>query len=98
MTSIRVNLDDEACEVVGVNTMKIRMHDVVVRTLTNVRVLGLGRNLISLGALNSKGCDFSASGGAMMVRKRDQVVCEANKRGNSYILNGSTVRMKAKIF
>ncbi len=45
------------CNVLGVGTVKIRMHDGVVRTLTGVRhISGLKRNLISLRELNSKDC------------------------------------------
>jgi len=42
--------------IVGVRTVRIRMFDVVVRTVTEVKhVPGLKRNLISLGTLDAKG-------------------------------------------
>lgn len=42
---------------IGIETIKIWMFDGIVRTLTAVmHVLGLQRNLVFLGALNSKGC------------------------------------------
>lgn len=40
---------------------------------------------------------FSPSGSAIRFRKRDRIVCEANKHENLYILNESTVRTSAKI-
>lgn len=42
--------NDEVCKVMGIGEVKIRMHDGVIKTLTNVRyVLDLRRNSISLG-------------------------------------------------
>jgi hypothetical protein len=39
-----------ACKIIGIGTIKIRMHDGIVRTLTNVRhIPDLKKNLISLG-------------------------------------------------
>ncbi|KAL8140268.1 hypothetical protein V2J09_006289 [Rumex salicifolius] len=45
------------CETVGIGTIRIKMHDGIVRTLMDVRhVPDLRKNLISLGVLESKGC------------------------------------------
>jgi len=46
--------NDAQCKVVGEGTIKIKTHDGIVRTLTDVRyVHELKRNLISLGTLES---------------------------------------------
>jgi len=58
------------CNVTGIGTVKIKTHDGVVRTLSNVRhVPDLKRNLILLGTLESKGCKYSAEGGVLKVSK-----------------------------
>ena len=53
--------NDHACEIVGVGTVRIKMHDGVVRTLTGVRhIPDLRKNLISLGSLDSNGCQMDS--------------------------------------
>ena len=48
--------NDESCSTVGIGTIKIKMHDGVVRELNEVRhVPTLTKNLISLGTLEAKG-------------------------------------------
>jgi len=48
--------NDNSCKVVCVKTIKIKMFDGVVRTLSDVHhVPDLRRNLISISALESKG-------------------------------------------
>jgi hypothetical protein len=48
--------NDVACKIVGMGTIRIRMHDGIVRTLKNVRhILELKKNLISLCTLDSLG-------------------------------------------
>lgn len=45
---------DIAYKIVGIGTIRIRMHDGIVRTLTNVRHMpDLKKKLISLGTLES---------------------------------------------
>ncbi|GKA06401.1 hypothetical protein Tco_0685625, partial [Tanacetum coccineum] len=61
-------------------TIRIKMHDVVVRTLTNVRhVLDLKKNLISLGVLDSKGFKYTSENGVLRVSKGALVVMKATK-------------------
>ncbi|XP_020271762.1 uncharacterized protein LOC109846933 [Asparagus officinalis] len=49
------------CKTVGIRSIKIRTHDGIVRTLSNVRhILELKKNLISLGTIDSNGFKFSA--------------------------------------
>ncbi|KAG8498774.1 hypothetical protein CXB51_005214 [Gossypium anomalum] len=49
------------CKIAGVGTIKVKMFDGVVRTLSDIRhVPELKRNLISLSTLDSKGCRYTA--------------------------------------
>ncbi|KAK2993754.1 hypothetical protein RJ640_002968 [Escallonia rubra] len=60
--------NDVACKVVEICSIQIRMHDGIVRTLTNVRhVQELRKNLIYLGTLDSNGCSYRAAGGVMRI-------------------------------
>lgn len=64
--------NDAPCKVVGMGFISIKMHDGVVRTLTDVRhVPALKKNLISSGALDSKGFKYilRVSKGALVVMK-----------------------------
>ncbi|KAG8489499.1 hypothetical protein CXB51_017516 [Gossypium anomalum] len=55
--------NNASCKIAGVRTIKVRMFDGVVRTLSNVRhVPGLKRNLISLSTLDSKGYRYTVKG------------------------------------
>nr|KYP38721.1 Retrovirus-related Pol polyprotein from transposon TNT 1-94 [Cajanus cajan] len=48
--------NDMACKTIGIRTIQIKMHDGVIRTLTEVRhVPDLKKNLISVGVLDTKG-------------------------------------------
>jgi len=61
------------CNVTGVGTVRIKTHDGVVRTLSNVRhIPDLKRNIISLGTLESKG--YSAEGGVLKVSKGSRIL------------------------
>jgi hypothetical protein len=45
---------DVMCKAIGIGTIKVRIFDGIVRTLTNARyVLDLKKNLISFGTLDS---------------------------------------------
>lgn len=49
--------DDHALEIVSIGTIKLKMFDGTIRTITEVQHLkGLKKNLLSLGQLNSPGC------------------------------------------
>ncbi|KAK2989282.1 hypothetical protein RJ640_000032 [Escallonia rubra] len=75
--------NDAACKVVGIGSIQIRMHDGIVRTLTDVRhIPDLRRHLISLGTLNSNGCSYRASGGVMRIMKGALVVMKGLKQNN----------------
>ncbi|KAK3038286.1 hypothetical protein RJ639_029874 [Escallonia herrerae] len=80
------------CKVVGIGSIQIRMHDGIVRTLTDVRhVPELRKNLISLGMLDSNGCSYRATGGVMRIMKGALVVMKGLKQNSLYLLQGSTV-------
>ena len=86
------------CKVIGRGTVQIKMHDGVIRTLTDVRhVPDLKRNLISLGTLDAQGYKFSAEGGVLKVTKGALVVMKACRSGNLYTLQGSTVTGAAAV-
>ena len=79
------------CNVTGIGTVKIKTHDGVVRTLSNIRhVLDLKHNFISLDTLESKACNYSAKGGFLKVSKGTQIFLKGLRQRNLYILQGST--------
>ena len=60
--------------------------------MTDVRhVLGLRKNLISLGTLASIRCYFSSKGRVLRVTKGSLVVIKEKKIDSLYVLKGSTV-------
>ena len=84
--------NDEACKVVGIDTIRIKMYDGFIRTLTDVRhVPKLKKNLISLGTLDSNGCTYKAEGGVLRISKGALVVMKGKKINGLYTLQGSTV-------
>jgi len=86
------------CKTIGIRSIKIRMHDGIVRTLSNVRhMLDLKKKLISLGTLGSNGYKFSAEGGVLRVSKGSFIVMKGKKVNTLYILQGSTVTDDAAV-
>ncbi|OIT03105.1 hypothetical protein A4A49_57420, partial [Nicotiana attenuata] len=68
------------------------MHDGVVRTLTDVKLVpDLKKNLISLGTLESLGCKYTGEGGVLKVSHSTLVIMKARRSGTLYTLLGSTV-------
>ena len=62
--------NDATCPVIGIDTVKIKMFDGVVRVLSNIRhVPDLRKNLISLGVLDDLGYSYSSKGGIMKIIK-----------------------------
>ena len=61
--------DDHPCLVAEVGTIRVRMFDEVVRTLSNVKhIPELKKNLISLGYLEENGYAFSCQSGSGCLR------------------------------
>ncbi|KAL5757095.1 hypothetical protein ACOSQ2_021841 [Xanthoceras sorbifolium] len=90
--------NNHACKIAGVGTVRIKMHDGVVRTLTDVRhIPDLKRNLISLSTLDSNGYKFTGGDGVLKVAKGSLIVMKAEKIGKLYILKGSTVTGAAAV-
>ncbi|XXG43978.1 hypothetical protein AAC387_Pa01g3888 [Persea americana] len=86
------------CKVVGIGAIKIKMHDSIVRTLSNVRhTPELKKNLISLGTLDSNGCTYKAGGGVMRISKDALVVMKRLKQNGLYFLQGSTITGAAAV-
>ncbi|KAK3011203.1 hypothetical protein RJ639_011565 [Escallonia herrerae] len=84
--------NDVACKVVRIGSIQIRMHDGIVRNLTNVRhFLELRKILISLGTLDSNGCSYRAAGGVIRIMKGTLIVMKGLKQNSLYLLQGSTV-------
>jgi transposase InsO family protein len=85
--------DNTPCEVIGIGSVKIRTHDGMTRTLTDVRhVPTMFRNLISLSTLDNMGYKYFTSGGVLKVSKGSLVVMKgAMKSTNLYVLSGDTI-------
>ncbi|KAH0645603.1 hypothetical protein KY284_033487 [Solanum tuberosum] len=77
----------------GVGSIRLRNHNGLTRTLTDVRyVPNLKKNLISVGALESKGFKVIADNGVMRICSGALVVMKAIRRNNNmYHYQGSTV-------
>lgn len=62
-------------KVIGIGSIRIKMLDGIVRTLTNVRrVPDMKKNLISLGSLDSNGCSCTLEKGVIRFTLGSQVV------------------------
>ncbi len=85
--------DNIACEIVGIGSVQIRMHDGMIRTLTDVRhIPAMARNLISLSTLDLKGYQHSGSGGVLKVTKGSLVHMKGDMNSAKlYVLRGNTV-------
>ncbi|XP_059626180.1 uncharacterized protein LOC132269140 [Cornus florida] len=91
LTSLCFN-SQKAFKILGIGIVKIKTHNGLVRTLSDVRqVPDLKMNLISVGVLDSKGYKFVTEGGVMMVVMDSLVVLQGTKVKNLYILQENTV-------
>jgi len=83
--------NDVLCKTIGIGTIKIKMHDGIIRTLTKVRhVSELKKNLISIGIMDGKGFKCSTEIGVMKIQKGSTMVMKGIKGGDLYILQGTT--------
>lgn len=89
--------DDNPCEIVGIGSVQIRMHDGMVRTLDNVRhIPRMARNLISLSTLDDDGYKYSASGGVLKVSRGSLVYMVGDMNSaRLYVLRGNTLHVSA---
>lgn len=85
--------NDAACKVAGKGAVRIKMHDGVIRTLSDVRhVPDLKKNLISMGTLDALGYKYTGSDGVLKVSRGALVVMKGQRLGGSlYVLQGTTV-------
>jgi hypothetical protein len=83
--------NDFSCKIVGVGSVRIKMHDGSIRTLTYVRhVAELRKNSISFGVLYSTGYRCKIQGGVLKVSKGILVVINAKRIGSLYRFKGRT--------
>ncbi|KAM2004372.1 hypothetical protein ACFX15_027830 [Malus domestica] len=84
--------NNNACKTQGIGKICLKMHDGTVRELSDVRyVPDMKKNLISLGALESKGLKITMEGGVLKAVYGALVVMKGTRRNNLYFLQGSTV-------
>ena len=84
--------NDASCRAMGVGTVKIRMFDGVIRTLTGVHyVPGLRKSLISLGQLASMGCKVTLEKDGLKVSRGALILMKGDMFRNLYLLKGTTV-------
>nr|TKS11520.1 hypothetical protein D5086_0000072530 [Populus alba] len=84
--------NNNVSEVKGIGTIHLKMHNGVVKTLTEVRyVPDLKKNLFSLGVLESSGYKIIMHGGVLRAIRGALVVLRGTRIGNLYFLDGSTV-------
>jgi len=84
--------NDAACQIIGISTVQIRMFDDVVRDLTDVRyVPQIKKNIISVGAVESKGLKVTLKNEILKVTKGSLVVMKGIRDKNLYYLKGSIV-------
>ena len=88
-----------SCKIVGIRTVKIKMFNGIVRTLTDVKhIPDLKRNLISLSTPDSNVYKFIDEGGVIRVSRGAFVVMKGTKQhGQLYVLQGFTVTGDASI-
>ena len=85
--------DDNPREIVGRGSVRIKTHDGMIRTLTDVRhIPTMARNLISLSTLDVEGYKHTGSRRVMKVSKGSLIhmVGDMNS-ANLYVLRGSTL-------
>ena len=84
--------DDSSCKIFGIGSIRLRNHDGSTRLLTDVRyVPNLRKNLISLGALESKGFTMTIRDGVLKVTSGALLTMKGVRRNNLYYYQGSTI-------
>ncbi|KAG8490426.1 hypothetical protein CXB51_013710 [Gossypium anomalum] len=85
--------NNASCKIAGFRTIKVKLFDGVVKTLSDVRhVPELKRNLIFLSTLDSKGYRYTAENGVLKISKDSLVVMKGQRKtAKLYVLKGSTV-------
>ena len=84
--------NDSSSKVISIGTVKIKMHDGTIRTLSDVRyVPDLRKNLISLSSLDFKGCIINIESSDIKVSLGVLILLKGKSTGSLYILEGSTI-------
>ncbi|KAG8486047.1 hypothetical protein CXB51_019338 [Gossypium anomalum] len=84
--------NDSSSKVIGIGTVKIRIHNGTIRTLSDVRyVPNLRKNLISLSILDLKGCRINIESSDIKVSRGALVLLKGKRTSSLYILEGSTM-------
>ncbi|KAG8472618.1 hypothetical protein CXB51_034307 [Gossypium anomalum] len=84
--------NDSSSKVIGIGIVKIKMHDGMIRTLSDVRyVPDLRKNLISLSILDLKGCRINIESSGIKVSRGPLVLLNGKRTGSLYIMEGSTM-------
>ncbi|MFQ6650084.1 hypothetical protein Gotur_023257 [Gossypium turneri] len=79
-------------KVIGIGTVKIRIHDGMIRTLLDAMyVPNLQKNLISISTLDSKGCKINIESSGIKVSHRSLILMKGKRIFSLYILEGSLV-------
>ncbi|KAG8473109.1 hypothetical protein CXB51_035075 [Gossypium anomalum] len=91
--------NNSSCKIAGVGTIKVKMFDGVVRTLSDMRhVPELKRNLISLSTLDSKGYRYTTKSEVLKISKGSLAVMKGQRKtAKLYVLQGSTVTGDAAV-
>jgi hypothetical protein len=84
--------DNHALEIAGIDTIKLKMYDGLICTISGVRhVKDLKKNLLSVGQFDSLGCKIRTDNGIMKIVKGALVVLKARKTvANMFVLMGET--------
>lgn len=90
--------NNNACQIKGIGTIRLKMHDGTIRRLTNVRYIpDLKKNLISLGVLDTDGYKVKIENGVLKVIRGALVAMKGTQKSNLYFLDGSTVTGRVSI-
>jgi hypothetical protein len=84
--------DGSTCEIIGISSIYIQVHDGSIKKLINVRfVPKLKRNLISLSTLEAMWFNFTAIDGVLKVSRGNRIILKDNYLNNLYYLQCSMV-------
>ena len=74
-----LGFDNSPCKIEGIGSIRIKIFDGIIRTLTDVRYIPkMKRNLISMSALDAKGYTYSGGDSVLKVTKGSLVVMKGD--------------------
>lgn len=80
------------CNVVSIGNVRIRIHNSIMRTLTQVRhVLELKKNLIFFSTLDLDGCQYTLECGILKVARATLMIINGIKHNSLFELQGKTM-------